>query len=170
MTLIENNIILRRLSDSDKNALATLADNRNIWNNVRDYLPSPYTEQDAEAFIQLVKAEKTPMSFAIEYEKQFCGMVGLVAQSDVYRKTAEIGYWLGEPFWKKGIATVAVKLVTNYGLNTLDFIRIHTGVFEYNTGSMHVLEKNGYEKDGVFKKSIFKNGLIWNEHRYSITK
>ena len=111
-----------------------------------------------------------PMTFAIDYEGQFCGVIGLTRQTDVYKKTAEIGYWIGEPFWNKGIATKSVKLMTSYGLQSLDFIRIHTGVFEYNIGSMRVLEKNGYTKDGVFKKSIFKNGKIWDEHRYSIIK
>ena len=107
------------------------------------------------------------MSVAIEYEGKFCGMMGLTAQHDVYRRTAEIGYWLGEPFWNKGIATTAVKLITDYGFNALGFIRIHTGIFEYNIASMKVLEKNGYKKDGVFEKNIIKNGKIVDEHRYS---
>lgn len=107
------------------------------------------------------------MSFAIEYDKQFCGMAGLVAQQDVYKKTAEIGYWIGEPYWSKGIATIAVKLLTAYAFDELNFIRIHTGVFEYNIGSMKVLTKNGYEKDGIFRKSIFKDGKIYDEHRFS---
>lgn len=168
--LTEGNIILRRLANDDQSSLARLANNKKVWDNVRDYLPFPYTEHDAEAFIRLTRQEDPPLSFAIEYEGQFCGMVGLVRQSDVYKMTAEIGYWIGEPFWGKGIATTAVKLITRYGLNTLGLVRIHTGVFEYNTGSMRVLEKNGYGKDGVFKKSIFKNGKIWDEHRFSIIK
>jgi len=85
----------------------------------------------------------------------------------VYHRTAEIGYWLGEPFWNKGIITIAVGLITEFGFNELDLIRIHTGIFEYNIGSMKVLEKNGYKKDGVFEKNITKNGKIVNEHRYS---
>ena len=110
------------------------------------------------------------MTFAIEFEGNFCGVIGLIAQTDIYKKTAEIGYWVGEPFWNKGIASNAVKLITDYGLNQLDFIRIHTGIFEYNIGSMRVLLKNGYEKDGIFKNALFKNGQIWDEHRFSKTK
>ncbi len=170
MLLSEKNITLRPLTEEDTKPMAVLANNRNIWNNLRDLLPSPYTENDAETFIRLVKQEQLQTKFAIDYNEQFCGVIGLVPQQDVYKKTAEIGYWLGEPFWNKGIATIAVKLITEYGLNSLNFIRIHTGVFEYNIGSMRVLEKNGYEKDGVFKKSIFKNGQICDEHRFSITK
>ncbi len=166
----EGNIILRPLYDSDANALAQLANNKKIWDNVRDFFPSPYGIDDANNFIKLTQKENPQMTFAIEYYKQFCGVIGLVGQSDVYKKTAEIGYWIGEPFWNKGIATVALKLVTDYGFNQLDFIRIHTGVFEYNIGSMKVLTTNGYSKDGIFKKSILKNGQIFDEHRFSITK
>ncbi len=164
------NIILRRLTNGDRSSLACLANNKKIWDNVRDSLPYPYTENDAATFINLTMQEAAPMTFAIDYRGQFSGVIGLTRQSDVYKKTAEIGYWIGEPFWNKGIATRAVKLMTGYGLQSLDFVRIHTGVFEYNIGSMRVLEKNGYAKDGVFKKSIFKNEKIWDEHRYSIIK
>ncbi len=163
-------IILRSLTDDDASALALLADNKKIWDNVRDILPHPYTIDDAIFFINLTKEENPQMSFAIEYEGKFCGMIGLVAQQDVYRRTAEIGYWLGEPFWGKGIATEAVGLITDYGFNELGFVRIHTGIFEHNIGSMKVLEKNGYKKDGVFEKNIIKNGKMIDEHRYSKIK
>jgi ribosomal-protein-alanine N-acetyltransferase len=168
--LKEGNIILRPLNDDDAAVLARLANNKKIWDNMRDYLPYPYGIDDANDFIKLTQQENPQMSFAIEFDKQLCGVIGLIGQRDVYKKTAEIGYWLGEPFWNKGIATRAVKLLTEYGFNQLDFIRIHTGVFEYNVGSMQVLTKNGYEKDGVFKKSIVKNGKIYDEHRFSKTK
>jgi len=165
--LSEGKILLRSLNIDDKMILAALANNKNIFDNVRDYLPFPYKESDAEEFIQSVQRENPQTTFAIEYEGKFCGVCGLMLQTDVYRKTAEIGYWIGEPFWNKGIVTTAVKLLTQYSFNRLNLVRIHTGVFEYNLASMKVLEKNGYEKDGIFKKSILKNGSIWNEHRYS---
>lgn len=165
--LREGNIVLRRLTIGDKQSLAMLANNKKIWDNVRDYLPFPYTLQDAEIFINHYKNEDVPTVFAIEFDGRFCGVIGLVKQSDVYKLTAEIGYWLGEPFWGKGIATTAVKLMTQYGFDTLKLVRIHTGIFEYNIASMHVLEKNNFEKDGIFKKSILKNGKIWDEHRFS---
>lgn len=168
--LSSETIRLRPLRDSDKEALAQLANNKKIWDNVRDYLPHPYSLADAVAFINLTKEENPPMSFAIEYESQFCGMIGLVPQKDVNRITAEIGYWIGEAFWNKGIATEAVRLITDYGLNELGFMRLHTGIFEYNTASMKVLAKNGYKKDGVFEKCVIKNGKIWAEHRYAITR
>ncbi len=168
--LKENTIILRRLTNDDRAPMANLANNKKIWDNVRDQLPFPYTEQDAENFINLAKQEDITLTFAIEYKGQFCGVIVLKKQSDVYKKTAEIGYWIGEPFWNKSIATTSVKLVSAYGMDSLGFVRIYTGVFEYNIGSMRVLEKNGYEKDDIFKKSIFKNGKMWDEHRFSIVR
>ncbi|HEV8083166.1 MAG TPA: GNAT family protein [Chitinophagaceae bacterium] len=168
--LKEGNIILRPLYDNDANVLAQLANNKKIWDNIRDFLPSPYVIDDANHFIKLTQKENPQMTFAIGYDSQFCGVIGLLGQSDVYKRTAEIGYWIGEPYWNKGIATVSVKLLTEYGFNKLDFIRIHTGVFEYNIGSMKVLKKSEYSKDGVFKKSILKNGQIFDEHRFSKTK
>ena len=168
--LKQYNTILRPLNESDTDALAQLANNKKIWDNLRDVLPFPYTVQHAIDFIGITKQENPPMTFAIEFEGNFCGVIGLIAQTDIYKKTAEIGYWVGEPFWNKGIASNAVKLITDYGLNQLDFIRIHTGIFEYNIGSMRVLLKNGYEKDGIFKNALFKNGQIWDEHRFSKTK
>ena len=163
-------IILRPLNDNDSPELARLANNKKIWDNLRDFIPFPYTIEDAIFFINMVKEEKPVMTFAIEFEEQLCGVISLVGQKDVYRKTAEIGYWIGEPFWNKGIATIAVKLITKYVFDQLDSVRIHTGVFEYNTGSMKVLEKNGYKNEGIFEKAILKNGRIWNEHRFSKIK
>jgi [ribosomal protein S5]-alanine N-acetyltransferase len=167
--LSEGNIVLRRLSVKDAPALAELANNQKIWINLRDILPWPYTLQDAHAYIAMTEVEQPQVSFAVEYEGQFCGMVGLVPQKDVYRMTAEIGYWLGEPFWNKGIATTAVKLVTAYGFEQLGLIRLHAGIFEYNKASMQVLVKNDYQQDGLFKKSIFKNGKIYDEYRFAKT-
>lgn len=170
LMLISGDILLRPLQDHDTGVLAHLANNKNIADNLRDFFPYPYSTADAIFFIRLVKKEDPQMTFAITYQGQFCGVIGLIGQPDVYRKTAEIGYWLGEPFWNKGITTIAVKLVTDYGLQQLDFIRIHTGVFEYNIGSMRVLEKNGYRREGIFEKSVVKNGKVWDEHRFAKTK
>ena len=168
--LEQGTIILRSFADDDVTVLAKLANNKKVWDNLRDFFPFPYSKENAIYFINLCKEEDPQMTFAIEYKGQFCGVIGLVAQTDVYQKTAEVGYWIGEPFWNKGIATAAVKLITDYGLDQLDFVRIHTGVFEYNLNSMKVLEKNGYSKEGVFQKSILKNGKIWDEHRFAKIK
>jgi [ribosomal protein S5]-alanine N-acetyltransferase len=142
---------------------------KKIWDNLRNYIPHPYTQTDADRFIGQCLLESPPLTFAIEYKGSLCGVIGLAAQKHVYRKSAEIGYWIGEPFWNRGIATIAVKLISEYGFNKLNLVRIFTAVFEYNPTSMKVLEKNGYTKEAVFKKAVIKNGEIWDEHRYSKT-
>lgn len=164
--LQDGNLILRSIKNKDAAALASLANNKKIWLNVRDVLPHPYTIDDALFFINLIEKENPQLSFAMQYDNEFCGLIGLKPLENVYRITTEIGYWLGEPFWNKGIATKAVAMVTDYAFTTLGFVRIHTGIFEYNTASMKVLEKNGYIKEAVFEKSVIKDGKIINEHRY----
>jgi len=159
-------ISIRALKMSDKQSLAKLVNNKKIWDNLRNGLPYPYHESDAVKFINTVCANELNHVFAIEYRHGFCGVIGIFVQQDVYEKSAEIGYWIGEPFWGKGIATKAVELVTKYAFDKLKLVRIFTGIFEYNTASMRVLEKNGYKKEAIFEKAVFKNGKIWNEHRY----
>jgi len=168
--LVQGSITLRSLKKEDKKPMAELLNNKRISDNLRDLIPFPYTQKDAAAFISIMKDQNPVMVFGIEYNGQFSGVISLIAQSDVYCKSAEIGYWLGEPCWNKGIATIAVKLISGYGFIQLDFTRIFAGVFEYNIPSMKVLEKNGYIKEGVFEKSVFKNGRIWDEHRYAKVK
>ena len=170
MEIKGSNFLMRKIKVEDREELAEIANNKNIWLNLRDRFPHPYTLEDADFYINMILKEDPQYSFAIEYESRFAGMIGLVPMNDVYRKTAEIGYWLGEPYWGKGIMTEACKLVTDFGLHTLDFTRLHAGIFEHNIGSIKILEKNGYTKDGLFKKSIIKDGVVLDEHRYSIVK
>ena len=167
---MEKSITLRALQLSDKSDLAKLANNKKIWDNLRDYIPYPYTEKDAEVFINLSKEQNPTQTFGIAYDGMLVGVIGFNVQKDIYRKSAEVGYWIGEPFWGKGIATEAVKLITAYGFNELELIRIYTGVFEHNTASMKVLEKNGYSREGIFKNAVIKNGKVCDEHRFFILK
>lgn len=158
---------LRSLKPSDKTQMAQLANNKKIWDNVRDAFGHPYTEKNAEEFIQYQAKSETDKVFAIDFNRKLCGLVGLILQKDVYRKTAEIGYWIGEPFWGKGIATEAVALLVRHAFDELALVRVYAGIFEYNLGSMRVLEKNGFQKEGISKKAVFKNGKFWDEHRYA---
>ena len=159
-------IKLRDLEITDTEKLTELADNKSIWDNVRDYLPHPYKLSDAEFFINSVKKENPRQNFGIEYEGELCGVIGLIVQNDVYKKSAELGYWIGEYYWGKGIATKAVELITKYGFEKLQIIRIYSSVFENNIASMKVLEKNGFLREGIFKKAVIKNEIIMDEHRY----
>ena len=160
-----NTIEIRQLDLYDAPKLTTLANNINIWNNLRDYIPYPYRESDAVDFFKLSENEVPRQNYGITCNKELCGVIGLIIQKDVYRKSGELGFWIGEGFWGKGIATKAVDLITEYGFIHLQLVRIQAGVFEYNHASMKVLEKNGYAKEGVFKKAIIKNGKMYDEHR-----
>jgi [ribosomal protein S5]-alanine N-acetyltransferase len=159
---------LRPLQESDNVALANLANNKKIWNNVRDAMPHPYSLENADFFINLVRKENPNHILAITLEGVFCGMIGLHRQNDVYRLSAELGYWIGEPFWGKGIATAAVQSMVKLGFETLELRRIYAGVFEHNLASMHVLEKCGFEKEGILRKAVIKNNIVLDEHRYAI--
>jgi RimJ/RimL family protein N-acetyltransferase len=154
----------------DAPQLAKLANNPKIAINLRDGFPHPYSLTDAENFIKMCRNQNPTQAFAIEYNGEYTGNIGLHPEKDVYRKSAEIGYFLGEPFWGKGIMTEAVKQMVEYGFANLDIVRIHTGIFEYNVASQRVLEKCGFKKEAVFAKAIFKNNRLWNEVRYALLK
>lgn len=161
---------IRELIDSDLVKLSEYADNEKVSINLRDAFPKPYTLKDAENFKKMIDSQNPKIFFAIEFQGEYVGNISLSVGDDVYRKSAEIGYFIGEPFWNKGIATKAVSLITNWGFENLDIVRIHTGIFEFNKSSQRVLEKCGYSKEVVLKKSVCKNSEIYDEIRYAKIK
>jgi len=161
------NIRLRNLEISDLHALVKQANNRKIWLNLRNMFPHPYTESDGQNFIKMVQSDDNNTRFAIAYNDQFAGMIGLFPQSDVYQYNSEIGYWIGEEYWGKGIGTEAVRLITEYGFSETETQRIFAGIFSYNTPSMRVLKKNGYEKEGIHRKAVYKDGAFYDEIKYA---
>ncbi len=169
-SLQQDKIKLRPLDIKDVDRLTEIANNRKISINLRDAFPNPYTKEDARSFIQLCYKQNTSTIFAIEYEGIYVGNIGLELGNDVYRKSAQIGYFIDEAYWNKGIVTKAVKLLTKFGFEHLNMERIHTGVFEFNLASQRVLEKCGYQKEGVFRKAVLKNGKLYDEIRYSKLK
>jgi len=166
MELVEGKVRIRPLRYADRERLAKLANNKKIWLNVRDMFPHPYTIEDAEKFIDTVKQRDPQVTFAIEYDFKFVGAIGLVLQQDVYRFSAEIGYWMGEPYWGKGIATQAVSLLSKYAFEELNMEKLFAGVFEGNVGSKKVLLKCGFQQEGIAKKAIFKNKKFMDELRF----
>jgi [ribosomal protein S5]-alanine N-acetyltransferase len=170
LQLISGDIKLRRFKKSDAPRMAELANNENVSRNLTDGFHHPYTLQHAEEFIQRFMDQEPVTVFAIEYRGEYVGNISLSKGTDIHRKSAEIGYFIGEPYWHKGIATTAVNLITEYGFNNLDIVRIHTGIFEYNKASMRVLEKCGFIKEGVFQKSVLKQGRLWDEVRFAKLK
>lgn len=158
---------LREWKAEDRRELALLANNIRIWNNVRDRLPYPYTLQHADEFILYCRRLQPPSVLAVEVEGSLAGCIGIELQSDIYRYNAEIGYWIGEPFWGRGIATEAVRQFMPYLRTTFpDLVRVYASVFAYNTPSMRVLEKNGFELEGIRRRAVFKNGELHDDHIY----
>ncbi len=166
----ETNIKLRSLKKEDAGRLALLCNNKKIWDNVKDIFPHPYKLSDAHKFIDHCNNENPISTFAIEYNNELVGAIGLMPQTDVYRLSAELGYWIGEPYWNKGIATQAVKIIVEFGFTKLGLVRIYSGVFEHNVASMKVLEKAGFELECIAKNAIIKNGKICNGHRYAMIR
>lgn len=165
--MTDGEVTLRPFRPEDKYRLAELANNKKIWINLRDRFPHPYTVEDAEKFIEMTINTTPLQEFAIEYSGEYVGTIGIHKRSDVYRLTAELGFFLGEPYWNKGIMQKAVKLICDYGFRVLDIIRIDAEVFDYNLPSQKVLEKCGFTKEAVFNSAVIKNGLICDEIRYA---
>ncbi len=158
-------VTLRLWQKKDRFLLAELANNIKIWNNVRDRLPHPYTLQHAAVFIKYCRKQDPPHILAIEAEGLLAGCIGLELQDDISRISAELGYWIGEPYWGKGIATEAVQYMLKYTFETFpELIRIYARVFEYNKASMKVLEKNGFHLEAVQQRSAIKNNTITDEY------
>jgi RimJ/RimL family protein N-acetyltransferase len=167
ITMNKSKIQIRPILKKDAPTIAKLGNNKKIWNNIRDAMPHPYHLKDAESFIASKEKDKPNTTFGITINDNLCGLIGLEIQKDIYRKSAELGYWLGESYWGKGLASEAVKLVVKHGFEHFDIERIFAAAFEYNIGSIRVLEKNGFVKEGIARKAVFKNNAYYDEHRFS---
>jgi RimJ/RimL family protein N-acetyltransferase len=140
-------ITLRRWAPTDADSLARLADNRRVWINLKDRFPHPYTRADADGWIAHCAAEAgSPTQFAIDLDGLAIGGIGIERLSDVYRLTADIGYWLGEPYWGKGIATAALTEMTGYAFAEFPFERIQALVFEWNPASRPLMAISGLSR------------------------
>jgi len=158
---------------SDVPALARLADNRSVWRNLRDAFPHPYAKKDARAWVRIVTRQFPCMHFAIELEGNIssqptlAGGIGVIPGSDVHAGTAEIGYWLGEPLWGRGIMTAALASFTDFAFVEFRLRRLYAHVLEWNSPSMRVLEKCGYAAEGRLRKSAIKDGVVADEILYA---
>lgn len=151
----------------DAEALAALINNRKIWDAVRDYLPHPYTMKDAESFLQHSIAAEPTTNFAILVDGKVAGGIGYIPKADVYKLNAEIGYWVGEPYWGKGVATAAIaQVISVIRKQSPEVIRIYAEIFAFNKGSARALEKNGFVLESVRQKAVVKNGVVMDDHVY----
>ena len=158
---------LRRWRADDVASLARHADNRRVWLNLRDRFPHPYSAADAEWWVLHTSAEEPPVHLAIVVEGAAVGGIGIELQPDVHRRSAEIGYWLGEEYWGRGIMTEAVRATTRYAIERFDLCRVFAGVFDTNPASVRVLEKAGYTFEGRMRKSVVKAGAVLDQLLYA---
>jgi RimJ/RimL family protein N-acetyltransferase len=148
-------------------ALVRHANNHNVARQLRDRFPHPYTRAHAVAFLKTATAAAHPTNLSIEVNGEAAGGIGFVCGSDVERFSAEIGYWLGEPLWGRGIATEALGLVTGYAYSTFNVLRLFALPFADNLGSIRVLEKAGYVREGVMRSSSVKYGQPRDQALYA---
>lgn len=163
---------IREWRPEDKSALAALLNNRNILNNLRDGLPYPYTAADAGEFIAaMLSADQTKtFAFAITAEHVLVGSIGVFRRDNIHFRTAEMGYYIGEPYWGRGFGTSAVKQACRYVFEHTDIIRIFAEPFAHNTASCRVLEKAGFQPEGILHSNAVKNGKILDMKLYALVK
>jgi [ribosomal protein S5]-alanine N-acetyltransferase len=161
---------IRSWRDGDQVSLVRHADDPLVWRNVRDQFPHPYTMADADGWIARVVGHKPETQFAIEVDGGVAGGVGLMLQEDVARHSAEIGYWLGQAYWGRGIMSEVVRRMTSYGFRSLDLFRVYALVFEWNPASQRVLEKAGYVLEGRLRKAVLKDGQLLDQFAYGVTR
>lgn len=163
---------LRKWRDTDAPSLASAANNPKIFANLRDAMPSPYTLKDARDYIHLcVNAdENLKLLRAIDIEGRAVGAIGVFVGSDIYSRSAELGYWLAEEYWGQGVTTAAVGQICRETFEREDIVRIFAEPFARNTASRRVLEKNGFVLEGVMKKGAFKNGEYLDWCMYALVK
>lgn len=163
---------IRKWVLSDAAELAAVLSNKKIHDNLRDGLPYPYTEQDGTDFISamLSEDEDKTFAFAVTIDDRVIGSIGAFRQGNIHRQTAEIGYYIAEECWGRGIMTEAVKQICAYVFDNSDIIRIYAEPFAHNAASCRVLEKAGFQCEGVLRSNAVKNGKVLDMKMYSLLK
>ena len=161
---------IRSFGGRGKDSLVKYANNKEVSKNLRDRFPSPYKVSDAEEWLMFACNQNPEFSFAIANDKELIGGIGIVPQEDINRYSVEIGYWIGEPFWGKGIISAELKEMTTYTFKKFKYNRIFASVFEGNKASEKVLQKAGYKKEATLRKSVYKKEKFLDQHIYSILR
>jgi len=163
---------IRKWELSDAKDLAAALSNKKVQDNLRDGLPYPYTEQDGKEFISAMLSadENETFAFAITVDNTVTGSIGIFRQGNIHRQTAELGYYIAEEYWGKGIMTEAVKQICEYVFANSDIIRIYAEPFAYNIASCRVLEKVGFQYEGTLRSNAVKNSKVIDMKMYSLLK
>ncbi len=166
MEIILSNSKLRPWKIEDATVIAKHANNKKIADNMRDGFPFPYTIEDAQTWLNMAIKESTHLLLAIEINGEAAGGIGILFKENVYRLSAEIGYWLGEEHWNKGIASEAIKKLSDSVFETTNVIRIYAEIFSPNVASMKTISKAGFNLEAINRKAVFKNGIILDQNVY----
>ena len=169
---VEMSYIIRQWRIEDAADLAKALNNKKIQDNLRDGLPYPYTIEDAEEFIKAMLAadEETAYPFAIVSDNAVVGSIGVFRCGNIHYRTAEMGYYIAESHWGRGIGTEAVKQTSNYIFENTDIIRIFAEPFSANAASCRILEKAGFQFEGTLRKNAIKNGKVVDMKMYALVK
>lgn len=159
--------VLRKWKESDLKSLVKYANNYKIARNMRDLFPHPYTLNDGQVWIKIANNNEFGHYFAITIDNEAIGSIGLTIGTDIERISAEVGYWLGEEHWGKGITSSALKGIVDYGFNELNLERIFAVPLEENIASIRVLEKNDFKIEGILRNSVIKRDKIHNQALYA---
>lgn len=147
------------------------ADSYAVWRNVRDRFPRPYRHEDARSWLEARSADEGPLlDFAIEVDGEAVGGIGLIPGTDVERVGAELGYWLGERYWGRGLATASVRSILPYAFEELGLLRVFAAVFDFNPASGRVLEKAGFVREGVLRDAAIKESRVTSMTLYAMTR
>jgi len=149
---------LTSLYPDDAEPLSLIANNPNVARFLRDSFPQPYTVEHAEAFIKLMNEGNVQSVFAVRYQGEIAGVAGVHLLNDVQRKTCEMGFWIGESFWGKGIASEVCRQLIHFAFTYYDIVRIQAEVASPNKASARVLRKNGFRKEACLRKAFHKDG------------
>jgi RimJ/RimL family protein N-acetyltransferase len=170
MQLILKRCIIRPWRLDDAESLTKHANNRKVWIALRDHFPHPYTIEDAYTFLKSVVNSEPVTLFCVEANGAVVGEIGIRIGADVHRQTAEMGYWLGQEFWGRGIMTEAVAAFTDFCFENFQLQRIYAEPFANNPASARVLEKAGFVFEGRLKNNGLKDGKLLDSLLYARTK
>ena len=168
MTLDCGVATVRHWRRADKESLLRFANDRSVWRNLTHTFPHPYTEADAEAWFALLDSAGEPTHWAVEVEGVAAGGVGVTLHAGIHCKSGEFGYWLGAPYWRRGIMTEVVRAVSRFAMERYGLMRLESPVFAWNPASMRVLEKSGFVREGILRKSAYKDGQVIDTVMYAL--
>jgi RimJ/RimL family protein N-acetyltransferase len=161
---------IRQYQLTDVESLVKYGNNYSVSKFLRDTFPYPYTKENAVQWIEFLKNNNSTLSFVIANDQELVGGIGALPHTDVHRFVAEVGFWLGEPFWNKGIITKALKIFCNYLFANYNFNRLTAKVYKGNDLSRRVLEKSGFALEGTQRKAVYKENNLLDLFIYGLLK